>query len=243
MEVFCVECGIAGDFKISGKVEFVVSRFDFETGFVEITGNLEAGLQFGLAAAFRGEIGIEQELFSREFEKRIVTVPLSPIAIPGIFVLGPKIDVDAGASLEIDAAGQILVGVVAEWPNIRAKLDIVNNDESDQSGFKPVVTPVFEVEGQISVTTTAFLKFSFGVGLDILNGRFDKSVALVDKPRVFVTAGVGASFSLEGGLEAAGGCAGIEIALGFGNDVIFDLFDREFPIFSIEGEAFSTCIE
>jgi len=244
MEVFCVGCGVRGDFRINGQVEFVVSRLKFETGFIEITGDMSAALQLGLLASFSAQGTVDREAFTKEFEKRIVSIPLTPFSIPGVFVLGPKISLDAGIDVGVDASGQILAGVKAEWPNIQATLDIVDNKRSEVAGFRPDVTPVFEASGTVEVTAGVFLRFSLGVGLDVLNGKFDKSVALVDQPRIFAAAGIGGSFDLEDGFDLDfEGCRGIDFTVGFTNDVIFDLFGLEFPIFSVEVEAFKRCFE
>ncbi|KAH6952505.1 hypothetical protein BKA56DRAFT_681969 [Ilyonectria sp. MPI-CAGE-AT-0026] len=218
LEVFCVECGVEGDFNIRGKVVFVLSRLQFQEGFVEVSGSLGAGLGLGIVANLE---------LTKEFKKQITSIPLQPFAIPNVFVLGPKFDLSAGVEFNLEAEGQLLAGVKADWPAIRARIDVVNSDGSFANGFTPQLTPFFEVEGEITLTTTFFLEGALGVGIDVGNGLFDKSVELIERPGVFISAGVGASFSLENGTGGFGedDCRGLEIAVGFSNEVAVNVFD------------------
>jgi hypothetical protein len=49
-EFFCVECGVNANIDLRGKVIFIVSRLQFEEGFIEIKGNMAAGLGLGVVA-------------------------------------------------------------------------------------------------------------------------------------------------------------------------------------------------
>ncbi|KAG9254005.1 uncharacterized protein F5Z01DRAFT_674327 [Emericellopsis atlantica] len=218
LDIYCVDCGVEGDFNIRGKVVFVFSRLKFEEGFVEVSGSLGAGLGLGIVAELT---------LNKEFKKQITSLPLTPFSIPNVFVLGPKFDLSAGVNFELDAQGQLLAGVRADWPSINARIDVVNSGSSFANGFTPELTPIFEVDGTISLTTTFFLEGALGIGIDIANGLFDKSVELIEKPGIFVSAGVGASFSLENGVGGAGDndCLGVEIATGFTNEVSVNVFD------------------
>jgi hypothetical protein len=177
LDVFCVECGVKADLKLRGKVVFIVSRLEFDEGFIEVTGSLGAGMGVGLVADLT---------LTKEFKKQLASIPLQPFAIPNVFNLGPKLDLSAGVEFELEAQGQLLAGVDLKWPAISARMDIVNSGRSFATGFKPVVTPIFEVDAAITLTTTFFLEAALGVGIDIGNGLFDKSVELVEKPGIFL---------------------------------------------------------
>ncbi|KAK4105537.1 hypothetical protein N658DRAFT_123209 [Parathielavia hyrcaniae] len=224
VDILCVECGVNANIDLRGKVVFIVSRLQFEEGFIEIKGNMGAGLGLGIVA----DVSI-----AKEFIKQITSLPLQPFSIANVFVLGPKFDLSAGVELELQLEGQILAGVSADWPSISARIDIVDSDNSFATGFRPTITPIFEVEASVNLKTTFFLEGSLGVGIDIGNGLFDKSVALVDRPGIFVSAGVGASFTLEDGLGGFGTgdddddeeCRGVNLAIGFSNEVSVNVFD------------------
>ncbi|KAG9229774.1 hypothetical protein BJ875DRAFT_488610 [Amylocarpus encephaloides] len=218
LDVFCVECGVRADLKLRGKVIFIVSRLKFDEGFIEVTGNMGAGVGLGIVADLT---------LTKEFKKQITSIPLTPFSIPNIFVIGPKFDLSAGVEFELEAQGQLLAGVQLDWPAVSARMDIVNSASSFASGFKPVVTPVIEVEGSITLKTTFFLEGALGVGIDVLNGLFDKSVELIERPGIFVSAGVGASFDLETGVGGFGDndCRGVNIAIGLSNEVSVNVFD------------------
>ncbi|KAH8649512.1 hypothetical protein BGZ60DRAFT_569901 [Tricladium varicosporioides] len=229
VDVFCVDCGVKADLKIRGKVVFVISRLDFEEGFVEVTGTLGAGMGVGIVADLT---------LTKEFEKQLASIPLQPFAIPNVFNLGPKLDLSAGVDFELKAQGQLLTGVDLQWPSISARMDLVNSGGSFARGFKPVVTPVFEVESSITLTTTFFLEAALGVGINILNGAFDKSIELVERPGIFVSAGIGASFSLEG-LQGSPetGCLGLQIAVGLSNEVSVNIFDIDSFALTLSDES------
>lgn len=99
LEVFCVECGVEGDFNMRGKVVFVLSRLQFQEGFVEVSGSLGAGLGLGIVANLE---------LTKEFKKQITSIPLQPFSIPNVFVLGPKFDLSAGVEFNLEAEGQLL---------------------------------------------------------------------------------------------------------------------------------------
>ncbi|KAF2452657.1 hypothetical protein BDY21DRAFT_154277 [Lineolata rhizophorae] len=231
VDVFCVECGAEGDFRIDGKVEFSLVA-GFKTGLITATGDMQAGLAIGILANFNDGV---------DFSKRILTVPLSPFSIPGILIVGPSVSLSAGAGLSIDANGRLLVGAKAVWPNIRAQLDLINRDNVAE-GFTPDIVPIFEAGGDITIEANAFLDFKLAVGIDILNGRLEASVGLIDRPKVTATAEFGLEVDLDGVTVGNEECGGIGIEVGFDNEVLFDVFGNEFNIFTFNGPSFDTCI-
>lgn len=67
------------------------------------------------------------------------------------------------------------------------------------------------------------LPIAIEVGLDILNGKWKKSVGLVDKPGVYASA---SASNIEGRA-----CDGVEIRLGVRNQIYLSVFDiYEYPI-------------
>ncbi|CAK7215121.1 hypothetical protein SBRCBS47491_002374 [Sporothrix bragantina] len=214
VDLFCVECGVQGDFNLNGQVSFILSELKFQTGFIDVTGAMHAGLELGIVA---------EASVNKDFTKPIASIPLSPFTIPGVVIVGPEFTLDAGVSLALGVEGSLLAGATADWVNIHAHIDVVNTTSSFATGFKPDVTPVFDVDGSITFKTTFFIEGALGIGLNFLNGAFDKSVALVDRPGLFISAGLGASFDLNSTDDDF--CNGLDIAVGFSNEVSINVFD------------------
>ncbi|KAF3909687.1 hypothetical protein AA313_de0208351 [Arthrobotrys entomopaga] len=237
LDIFCVECGVEGDLKLNGQLVFVILKLDLQTAFISLTGSMGAGLSLGIVANVN---------LQRTFEKKIGSFTLNPFDIDGILEIGPRLDVSAGVDMELDINGKLLVGANAAWNDINASLDLVNKGNTKASGFKPTVTPIFEIEVDIEASTTFFLQFGVGVGINILKGKFDKSAEIIDKPGFVISAGVGAKFDLQKGVQGVGGskCAGIDVSLGFTNEVsvnVFDIFEK--VLATQEFTAFEKCFD
>lgn len=217
VEAFCVDCFVEFDLRLGGQIRFVVSQLTLEEGFISLDGTAAAGLGLGLVAEFAA---------NKEVKKQIVSIPLTPFAIPGIFVLGPKLDLSAGVEFDLGIEGSVLAGVQLEWPEISARVDV--NGGSFARGFTPEVTPILEVAGEVSLTATIFIEKALGFGIDIGNGLFDKSVEMVVKPFVFVTGTLGGGFDLGNGGGFSSGedeCAGVSLVTGIGIEVFVNVFD------------------
>lgn len=230
--VYCVDCGAEGKMVLAGKVTFSLIK-GLEAGYMSADGNLHAGLKLGIVASFKDHWG---------FEKEIVTVPLSPFTIPGIITLGPSLSLAAGAQMDILAEGQLLAGITADVPNFSARFDLKDEDKSVMPDFGPSAQPVFDGKGKIVLSADAFLALKLAVGVNILSGLFDKSVGIVEKPKLTLQAGVDASFSLDGGAKFADpNCKGLSIALGFGNELYFEVFGKKKMVSDAKGPSWDHC--
>ncbi|KAF2261374.1 hypothetical protein CC78DRAFT_535667 [Lojkania enalia] len=243
IQIFCVECGASGDFEIRGALKFSIGK-GLEKAEIGIKGNMEAALQFGFAGSLSLETSVEKEK-TKEFEKRIVTIPLSPFSIPGILVIGPSASLATGFDLTFEASGKLLAGAIATWGNIEAVLDLKDNDNNKAVGFVPDIQPVFEADGKLAISTGVFLSFKLAVGVDVLNGKFEASAGLVNKPRLAITASTEAEFGLNG-TQFTGDCKGVEIELGFTHEVSVDFvlakLEKSFTLTTFEGPTFDQCI-
>lgn len=230
--VYCVDCGAEGKMVLAGKVTFSLIK-GLEAGYISADGNLHAGLQLGIVASYKEHWG---------FEKEIVTVPLSPYTIPGIISLGPSLSLAAGAQLNILAEGQLLAGIKADVPNFSARFDLKDDDKSVMPNFGPQAQPVFDGKGKIVLSADAFLALKLAVGINILSGLIDKSVGIVEKPKLSLQAGVDASFALDGGAQFADpNCKGLSIELGFSNELYLDLFGKKKMISDAKGPSWDHC--
>lgn len=126
---------------------------------VSIAGSIKAGANLGLVAS--GE-------YKEVFKKNLVTVPIpgAGIAIANIVTIGAAVTLDAVATVNVAASGQLLVGASVEFPNFNAKLDAIGSS-SGVSGFEPVFTKTFKAEGEISASLGLGLPAEIAVGITV----------------------------------------------------------------------------
>lgn len=228
ISIYCVKCGAQGKLHVKGTVTFNVFKFS-ATGTLSVSGALQAALELGLVATYTNTWSYEQQVYNQA---------LSPLTIPGIVVIGPMVTLSAGGSLNVAANGQLLAGVTLDWPAIQANIDIFNPSSATASGFKPTVSPVFQVSGAVSAKADAYLKVSIGFGINILSGKITKQIALVEKPDLSITATASGSKTLSssklnntiGATTRAVGCAGVSLDVAFNNYVYADLAVTAKPI-------------
>jgi len=266
-ELFCVECGIEGNFVITGALRFSIGQ-GMEKAEITLKGNMDAGFSLGLTGSLEVSAELDRKVNTtginnaiknslkpkpgkRElFDKRLVSLSLADFLIPGILDIGPIVSLDLGSNLGIAAEGKLLVGVIFSWPNIDAKIDLTDAGQNKADGFAPTVTPVFEADGEITITAGANLQFKMAFGVSILNGRFDLSAGVAVIPSVEITATIAAEADLNGVrlAESSKGCTGLGIGLTTAFDVDFVLFEglpfeKRNNIKHLDGPGFDECIE
>ncbi|KAH0279443.1 hypothetical protein KCU91_g1744, partial [Aureobasidium melanogenum] len=219
IQMYCVDCGIKGDFQAVGTVSASlangVTRCD-----VSLDGNLYAGVFVGVNAFAAYEKTINKDLINKG---------LPTLSIPGIAVLGPKVTVSLNSDLKVQAAGQMLVGASMSWPAIHASLNLLDKTKSTQSGFTPVITKKFDAWGDVTASASLALPVTLFFGVDILNGKYSKGISLVDTPAVSASAelAIAASYGTgaSNGITSSTGCLGIKYNIGLSNDLSVHLLD------------------
>ena len=161
IDAYCVGCGAKGHADVSGAAEISFLQAKIKSGTFSMKGNLDATLGLGLDA----KDGASFSPFSKEIQ--LVEIPLSPLEIPEILVIGPYINVDASVSVDMKAAGDIMVQVGASMPNFEATVDLLDQSKNKQSGFTPQWTKKFDASGSVTVSTTLGLPVELGFGLDV----------------------------------------------------------------------------
>lgn len=126
---------------------------------VSIAGSIKAGANLGLVASGQ---------YTGVFKKNLVTVPIpgAGIAIANIVTVGAAVTLDAVATVNVAASGQLLVGASVEFPNFNAKLDAIGSN-SGVSVFEPVFTKTFKAEGEISASLGLGLPAEIAVGITV----------------------------------------------------------------------------
>lgn len=175
IELWCVNCHVNGDLKILGSASFSVLGGGLTKAQLSLNGNLDASLYLGMNAFAEWDPTKEVDF---------LTMGLPELEIPNILVLGPIITLGVSIDLDISAVGQYLVGADMNWPALSATLDVLNPHSSSQSGWVPTVHDSVQADGSLTINSTLGLPISLGFGINILNGKYDKEVKLIDTPGV-----------------------------------------------------------
>jgi len=106
--------------------------------------------------------------------------------------------------------GQILAGVNLDWPEMGMFVDFLLPGSAKSYGFSPIVTPVFKASGEITATASLGIPIGINLGVSVLNGIWEESLALVNTPAVQAVAEYSASWDNESGGQSGGDeCEGI----------------------------------
>ncbi|MCJ1472677.1 hypothetical protein MMC13_001326 [Lambiella insularis] len=201
--VQCVDCGVKSSVDVDGRIGFSVAR-GITTGSLTLNvAQTTAVLQFGFNV--NGKI-------SHEFSKQLFAVPLSPLTIPGIITLGPQVSLNTALNIALDGSATVLIGGTLTIAKGSATVNIINTEKNGFSGFGASFVPVAKAQGSLALTADLGLPIKLEFGLDILNGAFKKSVALVDTPSTFLTASVSSDSP----------CNGISFEVGINNRLYLD---------------------
>lgn len=144
---------------------------------------------FNLYTLFGIKLEGKYPIHIKKMSKQLGAISLSPLAIPGIFTLGPQVSVSVEVSIEMEGELNLLIGGTATIGPGTARLSLVNQTRNTLDGFKPSFHPVAEaISGSIAATVDLGLPIALEVGLNVLNGAFKKTVGLIDAPSVYVIA-------------------------------------------------------
>lgn len=185
---YCVGCGANGKVHIAAAIVFTL-KDGLKEGSLAANGTLHGVFQLGIVAAAKYERDIGPVVFAE--------APLGGIKLPGIITIGPTLSIGAGGKITAEATGQLLAGIILDWPSLVAKIDVADLGSTSASGFTPNITPVFNASGELSISADAHLNVALGFTVDLLNSKWRKQAALVDQPGVVVKAALSAEASLD----------------------------------------------
>jgi hypothetical protein len=231
IEIFCVNCGIRGSVKATGKIN-ATPLSGVKEASLGISGNMYAGLYLGVNAFTKWE---------KEWEKEIFSKGLPGWSIPGIVTLGPKLILSVKAFIGAEAEGQLLTGGSLTWPDFHATLDIANPSRSSQGGWKPNVDTTFQARGAVEATAGIGLPVKLWFGIDLLNGVFKKGAALVDTPALVAAAEFEVNVGTEDTSVGNDECMGIAWDISITNEVSLEIDDG--PEFTLHEWAGPTLAE
>ncbi|KAK2765124.1 hypothetical protein FQN54_008823 [Arachnomyces sp. PD_36] len=226
--VQCAKCGIVGDITVDGEFAFSIKdgitkgEISFEN---KETLTISAILGITVKGTISGDIG--------KIEKQLKAQALSPFSIPGIFTIGPQVSVSAAATLDVTGRIELLTGGELTIAAGIARASLVDKSRNKLTGFTPEFKPVFKATaGEIGLTMDFGLPVALEAGLDVLNGKFKKTIGVVNTPSIYVTE------KIAGGEGAD--CQGLSLTVGAKNKIhigAFDLFEFtliDFPIWKSE---------
>jgi hypothetical protein len=225
LTVYCVDCGFKSKIDITGRV--TVSLISGLTaGSVGLKGNVHAGLGLGLDAKLE---------YKDSFKKPLFSTGLPGFSVPNVITVGPVASLSAEMDVEAKAQGQLLAKIAMDIQDFDATLDILDPTKSSSSGFTPVFTKVFTATGEITVSAAFGLPLKVGVGIVIPLIKFDKSIAVIEKPGISATASfTGSTDAAE--LETMQCPNGVSYSVSLTNDVSLDFFGlKEVDLFPYKG--------
>ncbi|KAF7342519.1 Apple protein [Mycena venus] len=254
LSVFCVGCRINGVFYLL--VEFIGS--DRSRQFMKHRSKFQFTLRKGFTSAevelvdgsidFAAGIGILFDLTYKGtiFEQRLFEVPLSPLTIPGIIVIGPFLQMKTGLDYELRAKGKVLARNNIGWSDMTAKLDMLDRTKSyigKWTRHDPVPLVSVELEGYATLKPHVTAGIYFGVS--ILSGKLKVSTGIEAEASLPVTASV----AVKGGTDTAisfDKCKGVTVSLDAKLEINLILeagkFTRPYPISEWEFPVYSKCI-
>ncbi|KAH8886458.1 hypothetical protein GQ53DRAFT_844965 [Thozetella sp. PMI_491] len=219
----CSKCGISADFSIEGHLAFSL-KSGLTKGSISFTNNdpFTIDVIFGLKVAE----GFDEPV--KGIKKQLGAYPLSPLTIPGVFTLGPEITISAALDLAIqggkESVAEMIVGGSLSISKGVASLDAVNRENNRVTGLAAKFTPVAKFHGSISSTVELGLPVALECGVNILNGKFKRTIGLVNNPAVYLKAKVANE-------EQARCKKGIEFLVGVKNRIYVEAFGSwDYPI-------------
>ncbi|CAG8598413.1 14845_t:CDS:2 [Funneliformis caledonium] len=166
-KLLCANCFMNGEATVSLRI---AAEFGFFSGFeltdasIALDGNVK--LNVDLALVVSSEI---------ESVTTLATLPIGGIGVPGLFNLGPSIDLVASTKITAGANATINFGGDINLPKFHAKATFVDFPPTfEQSGFNPVVSlrkPKLDIDAQPRVSISGALKPRIAFGLSVLNDR------------------------------------------------------------------------
>ncbi|CAD0108013.1 unnamed protein product [Aureobasidium uvarum] len=186
--IYCVDCGVKGHVAMAGQAKFNI--LDGLHGLTaDLSANLEAGVNIGLVAHAQ---------YSDTKTKALIRAPLPEVgvAVKGVFSAGVYLSVDAVSTVDVQAEGEALVGVVMTIPNFQATLNLFDQDgagKSGVSGLTPTFQKRFEASGKVAASVRLALPIAINCGFEIPALSLKRAISLIEQPSLYGNLTVAAS--------------------------------------------------
>ncbi|KAJ7497564.1 hypothetical protein FB451DRAFT_237375 [Mycena latifolia] len=201
---YCIGCQISGKLHVLGTLRYTFPTF-ITAATLQISGPMNLYAEVGLLLYAKLE---------KEFEKNILTIPISAIAIniPDVLDFGPQVILTASASLKFEADGFLGVGLNATWsPNFSITFNFISPLASTSSNLAPSVVPVFHIGAAISITAEIKAKAGVQLALNLFNGKINLAAGVYYEDGY--TAQLIDGFVTGDDPQVANGCNGLSVCL------------------------------
>lgn len=162
----CKNCFIKGQATVKLHVEGeTLPNPKINNATLTIDGNLD----FHFDMAVNGKIGVTPK--TPDFQ--IVEFPLTPLAVPNVFNVGPSLILAASAQVSTSVTGTVYTGGTISYPNFHMSVSLIDskNPQFQHSGFDAQTK---SIDPQVGVTTSAgiagSLKPQLALSVDLMNG-------------------------------------------------------------------------
>lgn len=102
--------------------------------------------------------------------------------------LGPQLSVSVAFTATLEGKLELLVGGSFQIAAGSARASVKDTDANGFTGLDVKFTPVFRANGTFTATADLGLPIALECGIDVLNGKFKKTVGLIDTPSVYLQA-------------------------------------------------------
>ncbi|CAG8584122.1 2466_t:CDS:1 [Paraglomus occultum] len=183
--LICVDCYTHGKAAITLHIEGqMLPRVNISKAFISVHGDLE----------FNFDIRLDRGLpvIVKSSDVRIMSVPLTPFHIPGLFSIGPKLSLTAAAGATTTVIGSLYTGANIAYRNFHIEASLAGNrPHLTTTGFEPIITPK-DASADFALASSVFgtLKPQLSMSLNLLNG------ALVTKAGLEFASTLGAIVSV-----------------------------------------------
>ncbi|KAL7911957.1 hypothetical protein GGI35DRAFT_492031 [Trichoderma velutinum] len=213
--VQCAKCGIQGKFSVDGYLAFSLKNGLTQGRVVLVNKDaFTVDIQIGISITRQ----ILKPMKEGVASKQLAAVPLTPITIPGVLALGPQISINSALEILLSGQAELLVGGTLSFGTGKVSLNLVSKEENKLEGFGIKFEPVFKANGTLTATLELGLPIALEFGLNILNGKFKKTVSLINKPSIYASATVP-------GIDGRKCKGGLEVRAGIQNQIIISAFD------------------
>ncbi|KAF3911034.1 hypothetical protein AA313_de0203173 [Arthrobotrys entomopaga] len=252
--LFCVDCGASGTAHFSASVTFSLLK-GIEEGSIDFEGNIKARVSLGIV---NNNTNV-QIPWPGAANYEIFDYGLPDLSIPNIVTIGPYIALDVVGTVSIGATGLIRAGFEMEIERPTFHADLLNINKSTATGWEPKFSPIFEMNGNLTLNAQIQTPISLNFGIDILKGKFQTAVSLSEAPtlRLSLTNGfVGAvnpkavddpNIGLINGTftNTTGTCHGSVLGMRVGLDTLIGIKGTPFtwPLLKIDLYKNQWCIE
>ncbi|CAI2179196.1 12353_t:CDS:2, partial [Funneliformis geosporum] len=138
-KLLCTNCFMNGEATIALRVagEFGITGIKLTDATITLDGNIKLNVDISLVV----KAGIKSSI-------TLASLPIISFGVPGLFNIGPSIDLVASTEISADVKAKVIFGGDISLPKFNAKVTFVNEPSFEQSGFIPEINlhkPILDI--------------------------------------------------------------------------------------------------